>query len=106
MRIIAAPDDAIRSTLDQRTRYRRRVGKAWLNRHPVYPCKLDPAVSVAMSQQIEQLLESRLIDSFLGEKHPHMRERKVALQLLQRRHELARQPAGRQEIELPPELGT
>jgi hypothetical protein len=105
MRVVAAPDQPVRRGLDQRARHRRGVGEIRRRRHAIGAGELHPGAPVAVAQQVDELAEARLRRPGLGAEHAHVGEAERTTHFRKDRKQLLGQPAGRQEIEMPAELG-
>src|SRR6185503_17406113 len=105
VRIVAAPDRAPRRRRDERPGERDRVPELRIAREAVDPGELDPAGRMARVE-IQELAKARLLHALLRREHPQVRDRERRGELLHRREQLAREPARREEVEHPAELGT
>src|ERR1700733_7243454 len=99
MRKIAAPDQLAGRPRHQRLRDRLHRGESRRRGEAIDAGELDKATRRAVADQIEKRLKAGLVRTVLGRKQPHMRDRKLDRQFIQRRHQLADQPPRRQEVE-------
>src|SRR5882757_8491525 len=104
VREIAPPDELVRHRGDQRLGEGLDVGEGRVLREPVDAGELDPAAFRSVVGERQELLEAWLRHAIAGRKQPHMGDREADRQLAQCRHQLGDEPAGQQQVEMPPEF--